>query len=115
MASASQCAKCTYKTNAITMNFSNSDGVDDSNEAVELRSLMMEKVPTEFPTVRKSDVFVDSSIEADELSSMMMEKAEFLTAVRIKSPKSVHFSGIVESFESDKSQEEVELTWLTVS
>jgi hypothetical protein len=97
------------------MNLSNSDGVDDSNEDVELGGLMMEKVPTEFPAVHKSDVFDDSSIEADDLSSMMMEKAEFLTAVRIKSKKSVHISGIAESYESDKSQEEVELTWLTVS
>jgi hypothetical protein len=34
------------------MNLSNSDGFDDSNEPVELGSLMMEKVTVEFPTVR---------------------------------------------------------------
>lgn len=67
------------------MNLSNSDGFDDSNEPVELGSLMMEKVTVEFPTVR------------------------------IKTRKSVHFSGVIKSHESDKSQEEVKLTWYTVS
>jgi hypothetical protein len=69
------------------MNLSNSDGFDDdSNEAVDLGgSLMMEKVTVEFPTVH------------------------------IKTRKSVHFSGVIESHESDRRQEEVELTWFTVS
>jgi hypothetical protein len=62
---------------------------------------------------------IDDSIQADELSSrlMVMEKTEFPrpTAVRFKSKKSVHFSGVVEVQESDKTQEEVGLTWLTVS
>jgi hypothetical protein len=57
------------------------------------------------------DGFGDS-IEADELN--LMETAEFPTA-GIKSSKSVHFSEIVESHESDKSEEEIEFTWLTVS
>jgi hypothetical protein len=48
---------------------------------------------------------------------MVMEKTEFPrpTAVHFKSKKSVHFSGVIEVQESDKTQEEVGLTWLMVS
>ena len=57
----------------------------------------------------------DDSNEADELSSLMMEKAEFLTVCAHQKQKVGTFRRVVESHESDKTQEEVELTWLTVS
>ncbi len=56
----------------------------------------------------------DDSNEAAELGTLM-ENAKFLNVSQNKSSKSVRFADVVESRESDKTQEEVGLTWLTVS